>query len=510
MINSNYLELTKLYPDYNLLINSIKKGKKGDNWAHYVWNPQTRLYENQKHVDYALTILYSRIAKQAYLKRQITIRQYHKCIYRFGSKKFTSKIHNWLPHYMKQRQSFIDTLDNHPTQFPIADGNIIDVKTLAIRPRNENDYFSKSYPWRYKPYLRDESNVFYKFIRSIWQDPAKIDYFTLICGHLILPDNQSQNLLILWRQKQGGGGKTIFISTLFDLFYIHTVQIDRETLMTSNNKKFQLSTCIGKRCVYVDEAVPEKDRNVREKVKNELDISTLLKLSGGGIMNVADKHQPHSQVNAQHSRHSVILLYNGDLFENILITDPIERRILVFLQETYFRDRTIDAELFKDINCKDYDPNITYEIRQNMDDCFTWFINAAHYYMKTAQQTLNTPNNKGFHLKNVMPDIMVNDLRNILEENNPAKLQVMKQFIKVKTRRTPKKYMKVTIFKEALNTYARSRKEEYKYTNEEIMIYIQNYAVFDDEGKRIQVKRNNRTGNLQVIADIAFSNDDRR
>lgn len=507
MTTFNYLELAKLYPEYNLLINSIKQGGKSDNWTHYVWNPITRLYQKQIHIDYAITVLYSRIAKQAYLMRQFTIKQYHKCIYGFGSKKFTSRIHKWLTHYNIPSQLFADALDNHPTQFPIADGNIIDVTTLSIRPRNENDYFSKAYPWRYKPYLRDEANVFYKFIKSIWQDPDKIDYFTLTCGHLILPDNQSQNLLILWRQEKGGGGKTVFISTLFDLFYIHTVQIDRETIMTSNVKKFQLSTCIGKRCVYVDEAVPAKDRNVMKKVKNGLDISTLLKLSGGGIMNVADKHQPHSQVNAQHSRHSVLLLYNGDLFENILITDPIERRILMFLQKTYFRDPIVDEELFKDPNCKAYDPNLTYEIKHNMDDCFTWFMNAAHYYLKTAQQSLNNPNSKGFHLKNVMPEIMMNDLRNILEENNPKKLQFMKQFMKIKTHRTENKHIILSTFKEALNTYATSLDEKYIYTNEEVIIYTQNYSVFDNEGNRIKVKRNKYTKDLQVVADLSFNND---
>ena len=492
--HGNQSDLAQLILDYNILIKRIENHYK-QGW--YVWNPECKLWilkGNEFPDAIAETLL--QISHRAYEQNQIDMKQHNQIRNKLKSTSYPSTIIPFLKSQIQPDLEFTRLLDAHPTRFPIASNCVIDARTLNVRKRQSNDYFSKAYQWSYLPYLRNNDNVFHKFICSMWENQNIIDYFTMICGHMILPDENSQNVLVLWKQKRGGGGKSVFLTVFEQLWGPITAHLEKSTLFKGDKQKFELSKCIGKRCVYADEAVPDGKDLPTTIDSNKLDISTILHLTGGGKLTYTDKHQAHDEISPVQMIHTLLLCYNGRLFQNDHVTAPMKRRLICFKQLIWFRDKT---KTIKEIDefCRQMQPNIKVILMNNINQCFTWFINAAHYYLTKQSYVKWHQPNKSFHVKTFMPDIIQKYTKEVMENNIPEEFAVIQEYMDKYTIFIKGATVSLDEMIPQLNRYVMHiRRFDYSYNTAKIKHWTQKYSI---KKNNMHIPIQNTIQNIKLI-----------
>lgn len=473
--NGNSSLLATLILRYGILIKRIENHYK-EGW--YVWNPKLKLWI-LKDIEFpdAIAETLLQISHRAYEQNQINMKEHNEIRNKHADTSYPSSIIGHLKSQMQPDLEFTRLLDAHPTRFPIASECLIDARTLNVRKRQSTDYFSKAYDWSYLPYLRNNDNVFHKFVCSMWEDQNIIDYFTMICGHIILPDENAQNVLVLWKQKRGGGGKSVFLTVFEQIWGQITAHLDKSTLFKGDTQKFELSKCIGKRCVYADEAVPEGKDVPTSIDNNKLDISTILHLTGGGKLTNADKHQAHDAISPVQMIHTLLLCYNGRLFQNDYVTAPMKRRLICFKQLIWFRDKNKKIKETDDY-CRQSQPNIKVTLMENINQCFTWFINAAHYYLNQQSYVKRHQPNKSFHVRNFMPDIIQKYTKEVMENNVPEEFAIIQEYVDKYTIYNKKATVTLDEFIPHLNKYVQQiRRFDYKYNKAGIKRWTQKYSI---------------------------------
>ena len=130
-------------------------------------------------------------------------------------------------------EKFEKLLNVSQLYLPIKGGKKINLKTLQVSERTRNDYWTFEIDATFNKSLRDDNNVFVQFLKSMWDDPEEYQYIEQLIGYMVtlLYD---QNLLIIWQHSKGGGGKTIFINTLWSVLRQFVCKLDRKNILSSN------------------------------------------------------------------------------------------------------------------------------------------------------------------------------------------------------------------------------------------------------------------------------------
>ena len=88
---------------------------------------------------------------------------------------------------------------------------------------------------KYVPDLDDAANSFYQFNDSIWPDKQEFFHWQLLNGKIISLD-QHDDLCIVWEHILGGGGNTIWLNCLHDLFIQRVTKFTIDTFMEGGRK----------------------------------------------------------------------------------------------------------------------------------------------------------------------------------------------------------------------------------------------------------------------------------
>ena len=299
----------------------------------------------------------------------------------------------------------------------------INLKTKEITARTYNDYFTYSLKVQYLPDLKQSDNKFYQFNKSLWNNEEEFKYWRKINGKIISVD-EHDNLIIVWEHPLGGGGKTIWLNCIHNIFRntVNKLTIDTFKKGRRNNKAFELCKLYGRTLAYCDE-------NTRDEVKSNketIDFALILDLSGGGMQEFIDKYKKVTNSIAEKCTATIFFAGNRGYFNCRRRIPALERRLIMFNTEPFFRnpgDPDYDAS---NPNCRPKIPNLEKDLLENKDHIFTWFVNCANEFLNDRQD-----------LHTIQPERFKKYQQSVIDNNNerydngdPMVLDLLKQYIK--------------------------------------------------------------------------------
>ena len=358
------LNLARLFSDYNSI---VKYGN--DEKSAYVWDGRTKLWIKYssssnwiRYIGRVLLVVLHKSMQAGQIDMQVA-NKFHE---RICNQPSLSRVQRSVER--RQDNNFLENVDKLDHVIPIADGKKINIKTMIVSNRTIRDCYTYFIKANYLPNLVAENNEFIKFLRSIWTDDAEYNFFRLLNGKFVLPDNHA-NILVIWHQINGAGGKTIWTNVLCNVLNPRITSLGNEIIYKKRKlNTFKLARLRGKTLAYIDE-VSSKDK---------MNLRLVLDLTGGGYRGEADKYEKEIVSGVRPQTAGLILLGNAI---NIEVTEALERRVVYLISRQYFREPEHWLYDRNDPRCGTSNNNLINELLNNKDHVFTFLIDAAHDYI---------------------------------------------------------------------------------------------------------------------------------
>ena len=346
----------------------------------YVWNTAECLWkvsDDKPTRNSTMALMFQHLIRRALKHKQLTHKQAVKLIGKYQNKVTIDSILGFFNPIQDKR--FEQTLDKIGEIIPIANNKKIDLRTKEISPRTIDDYFSYFLDVEYLPELQNKDNVFFSFNQSLWNDPEEFKYWMLLNGKMVLPDSHD-NLVIVWEHPLGGGGKTIFLNCIHHTFGNRITKFTIDTFKKgSKNKKFELCKLYGRTLAYCDENT--KDENQKGSSKERIDLALILDISGGGMREDIDKYGKVTGSRARRCTFTILFAGNKGYFDAKTRISALERRLIIFDTEPYFRNQGEPDYDENNPNCRPKVHNLEKLLLDKPDHIFTYFVNCAYNYV---------------------------------------------------------------------------------------------------------------------------------
>ena len=447
--NRDY-DIAQLIAKHNNIIKCININSE---LKFYIWCEDVKLYiQNDPHNNNLKLALISilkgiilRVSTAAKLDDQITNQMLDTCA--TGAK--IAKI--MLVLYIKPDENFAESLDNHPYLFAIQDGKKIDIRTKMISTRTIHDYFSVQLNHTYLRGLYTRNNVFVQFIKTLFPDPLEYKFIQYLFGYL-LSSTISENIFVIFSHPKGGGGKTLLMNTLHQIFPHYVVKLSRNCILhSSGNITSELCKLKNRRIAYIDEALDQKTPQPNVKQKSVV-LQTLLDITGGGIRQDRDNYNKGIEVKMYKLNAKLILLGNDNSINNETHF-ALNRRIVYIPMQYYFRCKNHNDYSEADPFCLEANPTIKSTLETNLDHAFTWLIDSMHLYFGEQPNILES-----------IPDRFTHAWNNTAPVND--KHSYWKLFVKKNIIQTRGKAETITKVKHAINnSITNSSMERYTIKN---------------------------------------------
>tara|TARA_R110000868_G_scaffold67834_1_gene200928 strand:- start:3869 stop:6076 length:2208 start_codon:yes stop_codon:yes gene_type:complete len=267
---------------------------------------------------------------------------------------------------------FSDKLDVNPDNIPIKNNRVIELRTLEIRERNRDDFWS--FEFEYDFLGKDLTNNIYdkEFMRIIFDNEDTYNFMRDLMGYMISYTEKEQILGIFTNDK-GRNGKGIITQTCQDIFqpFIKDMCI---SLIVDDGRKINTEAEMNKlskgRTALFQEPPADK------KYKNDV----IKKLTGGDGLMVRDCNQKGSDVKLLRKAAIPIIPMNGCLPNPKDLDPAVINRLCICFFTYYFRAKGEPDYDEDDSCCKLRDDTLKDRMMSNKDDIFTWWIVAAHNY----------------------------------------------------------------------------------------------------------------------------------
>lgn len=439
LINPNQADLGRLVQKYNKTI------RKYYNAELFVWDNNDKLWYSNNILFEITTILRS-IYYLAFQHEKISAKQFGKAYRLTGMSSYGTGIKKYI--HFKRDIKFERGLNTNSQWLPMKPGRKINLRTKEIVPRTKKDLWSYELTANYKPNLTNEQNIFYKFVKDMFPTPIERDYFLLLCGEMITIRG-TENIIIIWEQAEGGGGKTIFMSCLDRIFPGISTQLDRNTILhNKGNVGAEMNKLKTKRLAFIDEAAQKNSGRKKQLYENNI-----LQIAGGGSLQPRDCHQKGSETTPWEALVTLILFGNHNLINshNMRI-HSLDRRVAYVLQKVFFRNKGDPRYDEFDPHCKPKNMYIRQQLLNQPDHIFTFFINAASNLL-----------NSGVSIIEAMPAHFREAWLNTANSKD-----IFDDFIKNMCQLSPIHLVELKIFRNAINKYQTTKK--FKITDLEALI----------------------------------------
>ena len=356
--------------------------------GYYVWDDRVKLWqENKIRGATKFCYLYRAIREKLTMifNAALNIPEISQCEFDDAVKwiESTSHIRNAIPWLdIKIDEQFESTINAHPFNLPIMPCKILNCKNLTIRDRNVNDYWTFEFKHRYYPELLTENNVFHQFLWNMWSDDEEFEFFRILCGKLLSCDSD-ENLVMILQQEKGGGGKTVFATTIYNVFRQFCTQLSKKVILfMQGNIEAELCKLRGKRMAFIDEALNNDDNESEKKKKQKIPIklSVLLDICGGGMISPRDTYQTGRSVRPFKPMSSTFLMGNFLCFD-CNESDAMDRRTIICPPRTYYRNPSDAGYEEDDEWCKPKNPKIQEILLKNPNQVFTFMVKAFNEYL---------------------------------------------------------------------------------------------------------------------------------
>ena len=488
-------DLYKIFVKENVLVRKIKGNSRVEG-GFYVWRPEKCVwvhFTSSKCVHAPMVLTFYNIFRRCLNYNQITIKQAQQLKKDYQNIKFIKHICGYLN--MDNDENFEAKLDDINEVLPINNCKKIDLRTKIISNRTYHDYFTYYMHVNYLPELDDLDNEFYRFNRSMWPNDAEFDYWRLLNGKVITPD-EHDNLCIVWEHVLGGGGKTIWLNCLHKVFISRITKFTIDTFMKGGrkNKAFELCKLYGKTLGYCDENTKNKEQQ-NSNDKKRIDLSIILDISGGGMREDVDKYAKVTNIRARKQTATLLFAGNKGYFGESERISSLNRRLVMFSSLPYFRnpgDPDYDAN---NPYCQPKDANLEKRLQSLPDHIFSYFINCAYDFLGNRQDLVSTqPQRFKDYWKN---KIQENHAK--YEEKEQEKLELFADFINDGCNNENHSMRLAEFMTEFKNYLERRNIFNISITQDEARTYIQTNKVGDPRAKvRYIGKQPGRTRQLIV------------
>lgn len=282
-LNGSHCDLAKLfmrvYGDANIKIRS------DENISYFGWNETTKLWEEcSKHrllnlisdvlVPYFLTLqkdIYAQIEalgkndKDKEVTLKIRNKQVCKIVNNLKAIPFLKNISQAVAGKEFDKEFESKIINKSIYELPLKGGKIIDLKTLTVRDRTRNDYFSVELNVSYlsPKEVNFETHVL-KFFKSITcDDPKLLDYHRRLWGYMMTGSIADRSLHIMWGN--GCNGKSSIVNIFKKIMGDFAVSLDDDTMMkkSSGGAKPEMMDLLHSRCGFLPES--EKKETINSK-----------------------------------------------------------------------------------------------------------------------------------------------------------------------------------------------------------------------------------------------------
>lgn len=271
------------------------------------------------------------------------IKELDKKLELFGGDSYLYGIVKWLSVYLYHPEKR-EQLNAATYLFPVAGGNVVNLKTGDLRARTHEDFFSFSSPEPYVPGMLDTHIYCYELLGfalgQAFEDKELLEFVQMEMGTFLVGQGRD-HLLHIWLGLLGGNMKSVLQNLLCHVMTpVAVCKIPAELVTlggSSCNIQDEKAKLEGKRLVIMSE--PGKDA--------VLNTTTVKELTGGeALISGAAKYKCARDFSP---RCSVLMVSNTSLKWPVG-DGGIFRRLLVILFEKYFRS---EGEVDFDVN----DPN---------------------------------------------------------------------------------------------------------------------------------------------------------
>jgi P4 family phage/plasmid primase-like protien len=279
------IELAKIYIDING--ENIKMITKEPKLVAYTWDEKTKLWKLADKFDISCPI-YPTLVKyfENLLSNDDILLPIIKV--KLGANKKLLAITNQIYNIIKKDINFEETILNKSMyELPIKNGMLIDLKTLVLRERTINDYFSFGLD---VDFLGDNYNL--KVVNDFMCDISKkiiikddkeilevdlelVDYHKKLWGYLLSGDIGDRSIHIF--QGVGCNGKSSLINIFKNITHKFTTQLSSAAMMNKTNSPLtpELETLMTARVALM----PESDKG------DELNVKVVKTITGDDTIN---------------------------------------------------------------------------------------------------------------------------------------------------------------------------------------------------------------------------------
>ena len=192
------------------------------------------------------------------------LKQCQKMMGNLKSAPYVSNICSYISGYDYDKEFESKVINKSINELPIKGGRIINLKTLEVRDRNRNDFFSFELKVNFLGTKCNYEKYVLPFFKSITcNSPELIDYHRRLWGYMMTGHISDRSLHIMWGN--GCNGKSSIVNIFKGIMGIFAVSLDEDTMMkkSSAGAKPEMMDLLHSRCGILPES--EKKESINSK-----------------------------------------------------------------------------------------------------------------------------------------------------------------------------------------------------------------------------------------------------
>lgn len=401
----NILLLNKFIGQREIILNYFKDSLYFIDTEFYYWNNDLKLYEIKEKsfimnlcFEYLSTLLLNfqnEILTLLNIQGEDISKETNDK-YKKDLQIINKELHKLNNHYCYQFVEFLsvknkinkNNINNEISEeIPINDGKVLNLKTLEIRDRNKNDFYTFEIPYSfYNSNFLENSNEFI-FINEIMNYDSKlVNVLQKILGYSLTKETGEQSLFIFYGD--GANGKSTLIKYIREIFGNYSIMCNKEIFISKGKDNRGRATtelnCIKRKRLSIIEELGSKDK---------IDIERFKLLTGNELIKCRELYKKEEEI----SNYSKFIICTNELPNFGFKDSSITRR----LQYIPFTQRFVDNPIKEGERKKKF-------ITLNLDNLFSWIVIGANRYYKESlnDQILLETKKEGLDKDNIIQEFL--------------------------------------------------------------------------------------------------------
>lgn len=285
---------------------------------------------------------------------------------------------------IRQADDFVDKMNADEDHLAIADGLLLNIKTLTMRKRTINDYFSYVHQFSFKPEFleqivnsldvtkdttkEDEQNIFLKYISEITLHNKQLGrYLQYVLGCCLTSDISIRTFFVLYGR--GSNGQTLLMNIMSKILGPYYLDIDK-SIVIANQRHLRGGHDIQKRWELRDRKLLACEGFKAGDILDEVILKSfirILPMHNRGILSASINFTPTFKV---------MLLTKHHMRCSTMTKNILEHMVVIPFDAEFVDNPTSAKQFSKDITLEE-----KLSSEETMNFFFTWLVCGAHRSM---------------------------------------------------------------------------------------------------------------------------------